>query len=732
MNLKQILDLVKTKRVEASSKSLHVFYNDEFPTTIYKEKHPHLSDGEEKYLKANYINPCRKILGDAIFETQKIFNDDNFTVESNNETINQYIEEYEIQSFFKNIYWQNILLDPDCILTYQIKVSEYLDKKDGIDKGNEYLPIHPYIVTSQNVMYRDNETLVYKVKGNKKNNFVAIYYVDGILTYAHYSYSSQIEKVEPILLWQFGEVDIKNFVRRGDGIKKIEDNELSIQSYFYPSTPLLSRIMFDNINLSVTQMRTTFPIPVMIGEPCDEPTCNGTGTCIDWKDGVSCQTACTKCNGTGQKNPFSPFSTIYVSRGNNALDGTTPPAPHMYWVDPPQGAIEGLKSQIQKDLDTVFDYIGISQSNSEVRGSETALGKMIDREKQFGTFRMYSQDIQYTLQWWYDGWTNLMFSLESDNEIVVNRFDNFRTISTAEVNSLFTELQNSNAPQYILIELLKNYYSSIGRMDLFELVNKFYLYKSDEMLLKYGSLGYYDKQRIIISQNIMKWSQELKNEEIEVIEEAIFERAKALMNIQNNGFAIEPYNDNSNEDDNGDENGYENGYAPINARIKEGDFVIGQTSEGQKTGIVEHIMWSGGTLGTPGTEYAIESMPPENPAMSIRIYEQNDNGELQPTAYSIGMMYKDANLNNNGLTIAPIQNVQSQVSESTNKLRETVGGLQGIIQIATAIATGVYDLEAGINLVSGLYGIDRNEAASWLGTPNIKNETELDQAQKLL
>jgi hypothetical protein len=321
-----------------------------------------------------------------------------------------------------------------------------------------------------------------------------------------------------------------------------------------------------------------------------------------------------------------------------------------------------------------------------------------------------------------------MFSLESDNEIVVNRFDNFRTISTAEVNSLFTELQNSNAPQYILIELLKNYYSSIGRMDLFELVNKFYLYKSDEMLLKYGSLGYYDKQRIIISQNIMKWSQELKNEEIEVIEEAIFERAKALMNVQNNGFAIESYSDSLN----GDENGDENGDAPINARIKEGDFVIGQTSEGQKTGIVEHIMWNGGILGTPGTEYAIESMPPENPAMSIRVYEQNDNGELEPTAYSIGMMYKDANLSNNGLTIAAIQNVQSQVSESTNKLRETVGGLQGIIQIATAIATGVYDLEAGINLVSGLYGIDRNEAASWLGTPNIKNETELDQAQKLL
>jgi hypothetical protein len=34
-------------------------------------------------------------------------------------------------------------------------------------------------------------------------------------------------------------------------------------------------------------------------------------------------------------------------------------------------------------------------------------------------------------------------------------------------------------------------------------------------------------------------------------------------------------------------------------------------------------------------------MPPENPAMSVRIYEKED-GSWEPTAYSIGMMYMDA------------------------------------------------------------------------------------------
>ena len=68
---------------------------------------------------------------------------------------------------------------------------------------------------------------------------------------------------------------------------------------------------------------------------------------------------------------------------------------------------------------------------------------------------------------------------------------------------------------------------------------------------------------------------------------------------------------------------------------------MGSTSEGVVHGVVEHIMTEGGILGTPGSEYALVSMPPDNPAMSVRIYKEED-GKWEPTAYSIGMMYKNA------------------------------------------------------------------------------------------
>ena len=76
--------------------------------------------------------------------------------------------------------------------------------------------------------------------------------------------------------------------------------------------------------------------------------------------------------------------------------------------------------------------------------------------------------------------------------------------------------------------------------------------------------------------------------------------------------------------------------------LSEGSFLMCKTSEGMVHGRIEHIMWEGGTLGMPGEPFALESLPPENPAMSVRIFTEKESGGWEPTAYSIGMMYKDA------------------------------------------------------------------------------------------
>lgn len=504
MELK-ILQEITTKKPQKPERSFGVFYKSEFPSEIYRMRHPGLDEKEYEYIEENWINPVQKLVGDAIFETQKIFTDGNYSIQTKNETIRDFIDNYEIMSFFKNIYWQNILLDSGSVLTYHIKYSEFIEKQDGINKGNEYLPLHPYIVTSENILYKDKTTLVYKVRGDKRNNFVALYYnEDNLLTYEHYSYDTANEETQPILFWQFNNNLNKKYYRHADGLKIVNDNELVIKSYFSPSESILSTIIIDSVNVGVTKTRSTYPIPVVVGEACEETGCRG-GVVDVVKEGVNCTETCKTCKGTGSKNLFSPFNAVHVVRGSGAIENSTPPAPHVYWVDPPQGALDSTRAEIRENRNIAFDYLGITYANTEVHGSRTALETIIEHEKTFGTYQMYSQDIEMTMQWWFDGWVELMFPLEKESEIDVFSYNNFRVTSTAEVNKLFTELQKDNAPQYILINLLREYYNSIGETEKFKVVNKYYLYKSDEMTLKKGSLGYYDKIQIVISDNIMKW-----------------------------------------------------------------------------------------------------------------------------------------------------------------------------------------------------------------------------------
>jgi hypothetical protein len=128
------------------------------------------------------------------------------------------------------------------------------------------LPVHPYIVTSENILFKDKTTLVYKVKGDKRNNFVALYYnEENILTYEHYSYDVGNEDTRPILFWQFNNDSGKKYFRQADGLKIVNDNELVIKSYFSPSESILSTIIIDSVNVGVTKTRSTYPIPVIVG-----------------------------------------------------------------------------------------------------------------------------------------------------------------------------------------------------------------------------------------------------------------------------------------------------------------------------------------------------------------------------------------------------------------------------------------------------------------------------------
>lgn len=55
-----------------------------------------------------------------------------------------------------------------------------------------------------------------------------------------------------------------------------------------------------------------------------------------------------------------------------------------------------------------------------------------------------------------------------------------------------------------------------------------------------------------------------------------------------------------------------------------------------------------------------------------------------------------------------------------------------MIEIAKAVAAGLYDLDAAVALVADRFGISEEQARKQLGTPNISNsETSIDKVAKL-
>ena len=120
-----------------------------------------------------------------------------------------------------------------------------------------------------------------------------------------------------------------------------------------------------------------------------------------------------------------------------------------------------------------------------------------------------------------------------------------------------------------------------------------------------------------------------------------------------------------------------------------------------------------GMLGSTATEAEVIL---HNSFVTIlnQAYEENENFDDLSTAEQRAIVLNIA------MTIAepfmPKQ-VDGQAMLAGTELSKTVGGLTGFIEVAKAVASGVYDLDAAVAFVTRMYGISEEQARKELGTP---------------
>ena len=74
--------------------------------------------------------------------------------------------------------------------------------------------------------------------------------------------------------------------------------------------------------------------------------------------------------------------------------------------------------------------------------------------------------------------------------------------------------------------------------------------------------------------------------------------------------------------------------------------------------------------------------------------------------------------------------IAAELGMGGNGLKESVGGLTGMIEIAKAVASGLYDLDAAVALVSDRFGLTEEQARRQLGTPQL-NQVEVQKTVDL-
>jgi hypothetical protein len=124
-----------------------------------------------------------------------------------------------------------------------------------------------------------------------------------------------------------------------------------------------------------------------------------------------------------------------------------------------------------------------------------------------------------------------------------------------------------------------------------------------------------------------------------------------------------------------------------------------------------------------------------------KAYQENKDFQSKTIDQKSKVLYDYANqklkdINTKEILASKIFGLDTLTANDSGKgpadLKYTVGGLTGIIEIVKAVSSGVYDLEAAINMVMDRFGLTYEQAKAQLGTPAIiSSEAELDKVTKL-
>jgi hypothetical protein len=449
---------------------------DVFPERLFYEKAPNQVAAEWEYQKRVFkaIGSITHPYWDkALGVVNRIWNEKNYTIKLpeiespvySNYPVDKYFnEEYpeygSIEAYFKSVVTRKKIEDPNAWIVIDVK-----------PLVSDTEPVKPYaqIWGSKCVIdYKEDSHLMVKtyehswVKyGNRlvKEGIVLRFY-DQTGIYRIEQTGVKVDWVfsAPVLEYAWNLDRLPGWRLKGKPVD--DDGNLIYQSYFYAAIPALNTAIIDFSTAQLSKIINVFAERWEYADDCDAEGCENGRI---WDDERHNHRMCSSCSGTGRKNLSSPTNVIQIAipKPSNPLEGdtsklATPPAGYIS----KENATEQIRLLIEEqetNITRAFAMINIDVSNSLAHGTDTALGKQIDREELFSFILQISNECFELMGNVINAIGFIRYSLATWENVGIGYPQNFAIRNDEALTFEISEAKKAGIPDVAIQALLKQY-----------------------------------------------------------------------------------------------------------------------------------------------------------------------------------------------------------------------------------------------------------------------------------
>ncbi len=512
-----------------------------FPEKLLKAKAPNEDPAEWEFGKSIYQPITVPYMDKALGVVNRIWNSANYVIKWQEDkeihkgnTAQDYFEKnYPIHrsllSYFKSVVTKRKFKDGNSVLTVKIN---NIQEDGSVDQTNLVEPVAVIYEAEQVIDFKENKFLLIELREKSLVKFGNSSVKEGrVFEFQDTENIWRITQVGKKVDYEF---EYKILYNHGLGIlpaQKLKgkpkeiDGHILYESHFSSAIPNLNTALCTNLTLDKSIYAHVFPQRWEYVDPCNAEGC-GQGCDPGYVMGGNDKAyPCGNCHGTGKKNKHSPLGVIQLQtpdrmNPDSLKDVGTPPAGY---IAPDTKVLEFAYNKLNNDIINAFAFVNIDVSNSSVKGTETALGKTIDREELFSFLLLVSDELFDLLDFTHDILGKIRYGIDFETPYITKPV-NFAMRSDEELTNELIAARTAQIPDIAIRKLLEEY--ALSRFNTDESVVKFI-----DLVSNVDRLITLTQQEIAIQKNIgvvQTWEVILHTSIYTFIEQSVIEDRKFL------------------------------------------------------------------------------------------------------------------------------------------------------------------------------------------------------------